>query len=263
MVLLAVAAFAAGAVVTTALAGNGGSSSKETRIISLRPTGIGLPVLGGDHTFGVTELASEIRRYHDSGEFDADLNEVGERARRFLRKQLGRLKYKRAKGTYQRCRKRKGKRRCNRVKPAIVLDIDDTSLSNYKHLEPADFDSSALVTAVIEADSPPIQPTLKVYRYALGRDVGVFFITGRPPGVRSLTEQNLELAGYDQFTKLAMKPGDGPTVLEFKSGERKRIQDEGYTILVNVGDQDSDLNGGRARRAFKLPNPMYFIPDAS
>ncbi|MGH2992263.1 MAG: HAD family acid phosphatase [Solirubrobacterales bacterium] len=51
--------------------------------------------------------------------------------------------------------------------------------------------------------------------------------------------------------------------MEFKSGERERIEDEGFTILVNVGDQDSDLNGGHAKRAFKLPNPMYFIPDAS
>jgi HAD superfamily, subfamily IIIB (Acid phosphatase) len=32
------------------------------------------------------------------------------------------------------------------------------------------------------------------------------------------------------------------------------------TILVNVGDRDSDLAGGHARRAFKLPNPMYYIP---
>ena len=45
------------------------------------------------------------------------------------------------------------------------------------------------------------------------------------------------------------------------SGERARIEEElGFTILVNVGDQDSDLAGGHARKAFKLPNPMYFIP---
>ena len=34
----------------------------------------------------------------------------------------------------------------------------------------------------------------------------------------------------------------------------------GFTILVNVGDQDSDLAGGHAVRPFKLPNPMYYIP---
>ena len=30
-------------------------------------------------------------------------------------------------------------------------------------------------------------------------------------------------------------------------------------ILVNIGDQQSDLAGGHARRAFKLPSPFYFI----
>ena len=43
------------------------------------------------------------------------------------------------------------------------------------------------------------------------------------------------------------------------SGRGSR-RSSGFTILVNVGDQDSDLAGGHARRAFKLPNPMYFIP---
>ncbi len=32
-----------------------------------------------------------------------------------------------------------------------------------------------------------------------------------------------------------------------------------YTLL-NVGDQDSDLEGGYARNRVKLPNPFYFIP---
>jgi HAD superfamily, subfamily IIIB (Acid phosphatase) len=34
-------------------------------------------------------------------------------------------------------------------------------------------------------------------------------------------------------------------------------------VVVNIGDQDSDLDGGAAKRAFKLPNPMYYIPNAS
>jgi len=29
--------------------------------------------------------------------------------------------------------------------------------------------------------------------------------------------------------------------------------------VVNMGDQESDLTGGHADRAFKLPNPFYFI----
>ena len=59
-----------------------------------------------------------------------------------------------------------------------------------------------------------------------------------------------------------MKPSED-TVEAFKSGARRAIEDDGYKILVNIGDQDSDLNGGVAKKAFKLPNPMYFIPDGS
>jgi hypothetical protein len=35
----------------------------------------------------------------------------------------------------------------------------------------------------------------------------------------------------------------------------------GYDIVVNAGDQESDLEGGHADRAFKLPNPFYFVSD--
>ncbi len=36
--------------------------------------------------------------------------------------------------------------------------------------------------------------------------------------------------------------------------------DYGYDVILNVGDQVSDLQGGHADRAVKLPNPMYSIP---
>ena len=39
------------------------------------------------------------------------------------------------------------------------------------------------------------------------------------------------------------------------------ITDDGYNIVVNLGDQDSDLKGGYAEKAFKYPNPYYFIGD--
>lgn len=42
-----------------------------------------------------------------------------------------------------------------------------------------------------------------------------------------------------------------------RAGGRAAIEAQGYTIVANVGDQESDLAGGRAERAFKLPNPFY------
>ena len=34
----------------------------------------------------------------------------------------------------------------------------------------------------------------------------------------------------------------------------------GFTIILSVGDQESDLKGGYAERTFKLPNPVYYLP---
>jgi HAD superfamily, subfamily IIIB (Acid phosphatase) len=50
------------------------------------------------------------------------------------------------------------------------------------------------------------------------------------------------------------------SVAEFKSSARRRIADQGYRIILNVGDQLSDLSGEPASElSVKLPNPLYFI----
>ena len=50
-----------------------------------------------------------------------------------------------------------------------------------------------------------------------------------------------------------------PTIL-YKSGVRAHIEDLGYEIVGNFGDQFSGLEGGFADKTFKLPNPNYFLP---
>ena len=48
---------------------------------------------------------------------------------------------------------------------------------------------------------------------------------------------------------------------DYKSDERKKIVAAGYRMVMNVGDQWSDLNGEpRAEVSVKLPNPFYFLP---
>jgi predicted secreted acid phosphatase len=50
-----------------------------------------------------------------------------------------------------------------------------------------------------------------------------------------------------------------PTI-QYKSGTRAYIESRGYNIVGNFGDQFSDLKGGFADKAFKMPNPNYFLP---
>jgi len=50
------------------------------------------------------------------------------------------------------------------------------------------------------------------------------------------------------------------SAVDFKAPERRKIAERGYTIVLSLGDQESDLKGGYAERTFKLPNPVYYLP---
>jgi predicted secreted acid phosphatase len=160
-------------------------------------------------------------------------------------------------------------------RPALVLDVDETALSNWEVIVADDFGRiiggpcDALPEGAcgwaawdLLARSVAIEPTLALFRRARALGVDVFFITGRPESQRGATERNLRAQGFDGFTRLTMVP-DGarfPKAAAFKAPVRAGIEREGWTIVANAGDQPSDLEGGHAARAFLLPNPFYRIP---
>jgi hypothetical protein len=93
------------------------------------------------------------------------------------------------------------------------------------------------------------------------RAVAVFFITGRPPELRDATERNLRQEGYRPAGVILLPEGKTfESAADFKAPERRKLAEQGYTIIVNMGDQESDLRGGYAEKTFKLPNPVYFLP---
>ena len=150
-------------------------------------------------------------------------------------------------------------------KLALVLDIDETSLSNWDEEKSGDFGyvTSDWDAWVKSKQAPAIPGTLRVFNEARSRGVAVFFITGRGEPQRAATADNLKAAGYKDWAGLAMRgphPKDESTTM-YKSGERRKIVDAGYTIILNIGDQLSDLNGRpQAEYSVKLPNPFYYIP---
>ncbi|GIK78069.1 MAG: acid phosphatase [Actinomycetes bacterium] len=237
-----------------------GSGGGKTKIATIRPTGVGLPRIGMQGTVGAGDLPAELARYHDSGRYESDLDKVGDRAAAYLRRRVVRIHER----TVRRCAERRPKP-CERPKLAMVLDIDETSLSNYEHLADNGFGdaTAALATSLFAADAPAVDATLELFDDARDLRVSVFFITGRPdlPIVRAPTEANLAAAGYSGWRELVLKPSDAHGTVPYKSGARAEIEDDGYRILLNVGDQDSDLKGGHADKAYKLPNPFYFIAD--
>jgi acid phosphatase len=162
----------------------------------------------------------------------------------------------------------------NVVKPALVLDIDETALSNWREIRINDFGYIPNGSCDIERGpcgvnaweqmgaADAITPVLELFKSARARNIDVFFITGRKESHRAATAANLRSVGFDGFTAVAHKPDDMrvKSAADYKAPERAKIAAAGYTILANVGDQPSDLAGGYAERAFLLPNPFYRIP---
>jgi acid phosphatase len=185
---------------------------------------------------------AEVLRYVESGTYERDVAGVAAEAKAWI--------------TDRASQRRAGE------KLALVLDIDETALSNLPHMQEMDFGYLPTMWDewVAEATAQPLGPVLDLYRQARRLDVAVFFITGRKESDRPGTERNLQETGYGDYVRLLMKPDDTRTVTRvFKTEARRELERAGWIIIANVGDQVSDLEGGAAEKTFKLPNPFYRI----
>jgi len=201
------------------------------------------------------ELKQQLLVYRNSGGYERQLAAVAAKAQTYIEQHAGEVS-----------------------RPALVLDIDETSLSNWPRIVADDFGyfpSGACdrlpkgpfgsYAWELKAVAPAIEPTLMLFNAERAKGVSVFFITGRDESERAATISNLRRAGYRGWTRLVMKPKGlkVKSAADFKAPERAKIAAQGYTIIANMGDQPSDLAGGnpddRARQ-FLLPNPFYRIP---
>ena len=174
-------------------------------------------------------------------------------------------------------------------KPAVVLDADDTTLWTYD-MEDNDmqfvFDPAVQDRDWVQKQRFPATPGMVELVAAVGKSgCSIIGLTGRNDTQKDATLGNLEKVGYVGFsrdlyftkwrsgtTPTALDPNrtwfagtpcaDGVcTTIEYKSLTRKHIVDDlGYDVVANLGDQFSDLIGGYADRSVKLPNPTYYLP---
>ncbi|HET7026605.1 MAG TPA: HAD family acid phosphatase [Candidatus Limnocylindrales bacterium] len=146
---------------------------------------------------------------------------------------------------------------------------------------------------------PAVPGMVDMVNRAAQQGYAIFFLTGRPQSQEERTLGNLTPsdviglnAGYTAptdpdgagpedglYTKPAVgsypayldqaefcaaaihaSPAASCATIPYKSGVRAHIEDLGFDIVANFGDQFSDLEGGFADRTFKLPNPNYFLP---
>jgi predicted secreted acid phosphatase len=177
-------------------------------------------------------------------------------------------------------------------KPAIILDVDDTSLAtwNYEVFSNWAFNPTTNGDFVTQQKFPAVPGMVDLATQAAKEGYAIFFLTGRgaaqePATLGNLTSDGVGVdAGYPQpttlsdgedglFTKPAVAnypdylkaacsndPNGSCTTVHYKSATRAHIESLGYHIVGNFGDQFSDLEGGHADKTFKLPNPNYFLP---
>ncbi|MGC2329855.1 MAG: HAD family acid phosphatase [Candidatus Acidiferrales bacterium] len=188
-----------------------------------------------------TIVVERLMRYHDYGEYDREIQVVADSAREYLAAVV--------------------KSAPKQDKLAAVLDIDETSLSNWEAMSACGFCSYAVERELYTEDrDPAIAPVLQLYNFAKADGVKLFFVTGRQESERAMTIKNLNEAGYSDWTELIMQPdGNKLPAGVFKPKDRQEIVDKGYRIVLNIGDQASDLAGCCSERVFKLPNPFYLL----
>jgi predicted secreted acid phosphatase len=185
-----------------------------------------------------------VIRYYDSGDYGRAVAAVAAEARTWIEQRTA--------------------RRAPGERLAVVFDIDETLLSNYPRIRSIGFgyipyDWEAWIA---RGEAPAIKPMRGVLLTARRLGLDVFLISSREePRERAATEANLRREGLGDYTRLIMQPTSGPrqTVGDFKTAARRALYREGYTIIANLGDQESDLRGGYAERTFKLPDPLYLI----
>lgn len=194
-------------------------------------------------------LKKELKQYHDCvctcGCYAHDLDAQADRAIAFLR--------------------RRAAHRGPQEKLALILDIDETTLSNYQQELSGDFayNPAAFNAWVQSAQAPAIPGTLRLFKDAQHLGVSVLFITGRSEAQRTATERNLRAQGFDHWQELIMRRPDqmSQTAGTYKQAARSQMVAKGYTLALNVGDQWSDLKGTpEAEFSVKYPDPFYFIP---
>jgi predicted secreted acid phosphatase len=201
---------------------------------------VAVPALAATEPTG--KSAAEINSYYSSGAWNKAVSKQATKAKAYL--------FKRTHGRHK------------AKKPALVLDIDETSLNNYPCFL-ADggipYDAGINAGCVVKYTAPAIKPVRSLFKRAKALGVKVFFITARPDGLRDGTLQNLRSAGYKGKYELILQPADysQDSKVPYKSGARKQIEKRGFHIIANVGDQRSDLKGGYSERTYKLPNVIY------
>jgi 5'-nucleotidase (lipoprotein e(P4) family) len=226
---------------------NSEKKTVKTRVFCLIALFLLPVVLEAREPANLSLVKAEVICYYQTGEYSDAMTAVASMAKCYLARRIqGNCQLK------------------HPQKLAIVVDLDETLLSNYRSLRATQFSPTAkqLHAYLKKGEAQAIYPTLNLVNYADNHGVAVFFVTGRSEKLAPATIKNIHRIGFSHWTYIYFKPNYYrlKTIIPFKTQARRKICQRGYTVVLNIGDQNSDLVGGYSEKCFKLPNPFYFLP---
>lgn len=188
-----------------------------------------------------TDILRKLYAYQQSGQYEREINQVVKPAHDWIEARTARA--------------------TPGEKLAAIFDIDETSLSNLPNMMNCGFCSSGAQAKLYQGERLPAIPQVHdLYDFAKSKGVAVMFLTGRGESGRTVTTGDLIAAGYTGWEDLLMRPGGNTDPARImKAGVRQNVERKGYRIVLNIGDQLSDLIGGYSERTYKLPDPFYFV----
>lgn len=171
------------------------------------------------------------------------------------------------------------------LKPAIIVDVDETILDNSPYQARLVRDGSTYNEATWaewcrEQRAEGVPGALEFTRHAASKGVTVFYLSNRAQDLRDVTLANLRALGFPVEGEREVFLGLGTVVSGCEQegsekGCRRELISRSHRVLMQVGDQIGDfvetplntLDGRRAavtpyldwigERWFVLPNPTY------
>ncbi|HVI56527.1 MAG TPA: HAD family acid phosphatase [Luteibacter sp.] len=170
------------------------------------------------------------------------------------------------------------------LKPAVVLDIDETVLDNSPYQARliragGEFNEADWAAWCKEAIARPMPGALAFTKFAADHGIAVIYISNRAKDLDEATLANLRSAGFPVASKESFLGlgtfVEGCEQVGSEKGCRRQLVAKNYRVLMQFGDQIGDFANilgnnaeGRARamapytdwigeRWFVLPNPTY------
>jgi acid phosphatase len=148
-------------------------------------------------------------------------------------------------------------------KSAVIFDVDETALSNYKITKETGFGFIPKLWDEwqLKGIADAIPQTKRFYDYLISKNIHIIFLTGREEFAKESTRRNLFEKGFAKFDSLIVRSAGEKNIpaAVFKSLKREELVKSGYKIIGCVGDQESDFSGGNTGIRIRLPNYLYLL----